>query len=129
MEESTLYYLTKEDEDKENKAIPADVFLAQAENSNNTDNDVEYINIPEENSLVIDNVIKKLKKTYNTDYNVFLEYKKLFEILLENEEYILFCCIWDEPENLSIEKDINIKDLKIEDLASLDYNQMLKICK
>lgn len=128
MEDSTLYYLTKEDEDKESQFLPADVFLSQSKEPN-TNNNIEYLNIPEEDSLVIDNAIKKVKNKYNNDYNVFLEYKQLFEKLLENEEHILFCCIWDEPENMSIEKEINIKDIKIEDLACLEYNQILKIIK
>lgn len=103
-------------------------FLLNKKESNDVNN-IEYINIPEENSLVIDTVIKKFKNQYDTDYNVFLEYKQLFETLLKNEECILFGCIWDEPRKMSIEKKVNIKDIKIEDLASLEYNQILKICK
>ena len=124
MEDSTLYYLTKEDEDNDNKfeGISDDDLL------NDLDDSIEYIDVPEE-SLVIDAVIQRLENRYQNDYNVFLEYKQLFENLLENEEYILFCCIWDEPKKMSIEKEVNIKDIKIEDLASLEYNQILKINK
>lgn len=113
MEESTLYYLTKKD--KENECF------------DDLDNSVENITIPEEESLVIDNVIKKLETRYEKDYNNFLEYKQLFEKLLENENYILFSCIWDEPKEMLIEKEVNIKDITIEDLASLEFNKMLKI--
>lgn len=124
LEESTLYYLTKEDEDNDNKLEE----ISDDDLFDDSDNSIEYIDITEE-SFVIDIVIQRLKNRYQKDYNVFLEYKQLFENLLENEEYILFCRIWDEPEKLSIEKEINIKDLKIEDLASLKYNQILKISK
>jgi len=124
MEESTLYYLTKEEEENAKKLeeISNDDFF------DDLDDSIEYIDVPEE-SFVIDTVIQRLENRYQNDYNVFLEYEQLFKNLLENEEYILFCCIWDEPENMSIEKEINIKDLKIEDLASLEYNQILKITK
>lgn len=127
MEESTLYYLTKEDEDNDKK--PTEILdddLCEA--LDDLDDSIEYIDAPEE-SFVIDSVIQNLENRYQNDYNAFLEYKKLFENLLENEDYILFCCIWDEPEEMLIEKEVNIKDIKIEDLASLKYNQILKICK
>ena len=127
MEESTLYYLTKEDEENDNKfeeILDNDFF----EDIANLDDSIESIDIPED-SLVIDTVIQRLENKYPNDYNVFLEYKQLFENLLENEDLILFCCIWDKPENMSIEKEVNIKDIKIEDLASLEYNRVLKIYK
>lgn len=124
MEESILYYLTKEEEDndKESEEILDDDLFEDL------DDDVEFLDVDEE-SFVIDSVIEKLQNRYENDYNYFLEYKQLFEKLLENEEYILFCCVWDEPKKLSIEKEVNIKDIKIEDLASLEYNQILKIYK
>ncbi len=124
MEESTLYYLTKEDEDNDKKSEE----ILDDELFEDLDEDIEFIDVPEE-SFVIDAVIQKLENRYQNDYNVFSEYKDLFENLLENEDYILFCCIWDEPEKMSIEKEVNIKDITIEDLASLEYNQILKVCK
>lgn len=131
MEESTLYYLTKEDENKDKKLeeISDDDLFEQNDYFEDLGDFSEIIKIFEEDSLVIDNVIKKLENKYEDDYNVFLEYKQLFENLLENEEYILFCCIWDEPGKMSIEKEVNIKNIKIEDLASLQFNKMIKICK
>lgn len=126
MEESTLYYLTKEDEyenSSDNQLLLADELLDDLGDS------VEYVTISEEDSLVIDNVIKKLENTYKNDYNDFLEYQQLFEKLLTNEDYILFSCIWDEPGKMLIEKEINIKDITIEDLASIEFNKMLKIHK
>lgn len=117
---STIYYLTKEDEDNAKKSREIlDV---------DSNNFIKYTDLPEE-SFVIDTVIQKLENRYKNDCNDFLEYKHLFETLLENEDYILFSCIWSQPENLSIEKEVNIKDIKIEDLASLKYNQILKIFK
>lgn len=123
MDESTLYYLTKEDEDNDKKSeeiLDNDLF-------ENLDDDVEFIDIAEES--FVNSVIEKLQNKYENDYNAFLEYKKLFEKLLENEECILFCCIWDNPKKMSIEKEVNIANIKIEDLASLKYNQILRICK
>lgn len=123
MEESLLYYLTQEDEDNDRKNMKV------LDNNLLKDlDDSESINNFEE-SLVIDNVIKRVQNEYENDYSVFLEYKQLFEKLLENEEYILFCCIWDKPKKISIEKEVNIGNLKIEDLASLEYNQILKVCR
>ena len=124
MDESTLYYLTKEDEDNDKKSEE----ILDDELFEDLDDDIEYIDVPEE-SFVIDTVIQKLQNRYKSDYNNFLEYKQLFESLLENEESILFCCIWDEPERMSIEKEVNINDIKIEDLTTLEYNKILKICK
>ena len=124
MEESTFYYLTKEDEVNDRKSEE----ILDNELFEDLDDDIEIIDVPEE-SFVIDTVIQKLESRYQNDYNVFSEYKDLFENLLENEDYILFCCIWDEPKKMSIEKEVNIKDIKIEDLASLEYNQILKVYK
>lgn len=120
MAESTLYYLTKEDEDNDKKSEEILV--------DDLDDSIEYVDIPEE-SFVIDTVMIKLQNKYQNDYNDFLEYKQLFENLLENEDYILFGCIWSEPQKMSIKKEVNIKDIKIEDLASLEYNHILKIFK
>lgn len=127
MDESTLYFLTKEDEeeDKETQEILNDTLF---ETINDLADTIEYIDVPEE-SFVIDTVIKNLKNRYPNDYNNFIEYIHLFEMLLKNEEHILFCCIWDKPEKLSIEKEVSVKDIKIEDLASLEYNKLLKIIK
>lgn len=124
MEESTLYYLTKEDEDNDRKSEE----ILDDELFEDLDDDIEIIDVPEE-SFVIDTVIQKLESRYQNDYNVFSEYKDLFENLLKNEDYILFCCIWDEPKKMSIKKEVTIKDITIEDLASLEYNQILKVCK
>lgn len=124
MEESTLYYLTKEEEENAKKLEE----ISDDDLFDDLDDSIEYIDVPEE-SFVIDTVIQKLENRYQNDYNIFLDYKQLFENLLENEEYILFCCIWDKPEKMSIEKEVNIKDIKIEDLASLEYNEILKINK
>jgi len=131
LEESTLYYLTKEDEDndKELEKIPDDNVFEEDYFFEDASDFPKIIDIHEEESFVIDSIIKKLQYRYENDSNVFLEYKLLFENLLANEEYILFGCIWDEPEKMSIEKKVNIKDIKIEDLASLKFNQILKICK
>lgn len=130
MEESTLYFLTKEEEDNYNKLeeLPDDELSDALADLTDSDDAVKYIDVPEE-SFVIDTVIQNLENKYDNDYNAFLEYKNLFKILLENEDYILFCCIWDEPNNLSIEKEVNINALKIEDLACLEYNKLLKISK
>jgi len=129
MDESTCYYLTKEDEDKDRELIPADEILESDDFIEVLEEFPEDICMPEEDSMVIDTVIKRLETKYENSYNDFLEYKLLFEKLLENEEYILFSCIWDEPEKTSIKKEINIKDIKIEDLASLEFNEILKINK
>jgi len=124
MEESTLYYLTKDDEDNDSKSEE----ILDDELFEDLDDAIEIIDVTEE-SFVIDTVIQKLESRYQNDYNVFSEYKDLFENLLKNEDYILFCCIWDEPKKMSIKKEVTIKDITIEDLASLEYNQILKVCK
>lgn len=129
MEESTFYYLTKEDEYSEYEDVSSNDVFYPDKIIEDLDISPEYVDIAEEDSLVIDDVIKGLENKYDNDYNAFLEYKQLFEKLLENEDYILFSCIWDESGEMSIEKEINIKDISIEDLASLEFNQMLKIYK
>ena len=126
MDESTIYYLTKEEEDadkiSEEEILDDDFF------DDELDEEIQYIDIPEE-SFVIDTVIQNLENRYPNDYNSFLEYKQLFEKLLENEDYILFSCIWNEPEKMLIKSEVNINNIKIEDLANLEFNQMLKIYK
>lgn len=129
MEESTYYYLTKEEEDVQCKFIPADQFLAQNGIVENIDINAESITLPDEDSLVIDNVIHRLENQYDNNYIEFQNYQHLFKKLLENEDYILFLCIWDKPDKTCIKSEININDLKIEDLALLDYSKALKIYK
>lgn len=129
MDESTCYYLTKEDEDQDCELISSDVILEPDDLIEVIDEFPEDICLPEEDSMVIDTVIKKLENKYENCSKDFLEYKQLFEKLLENEEYILFSCIWDEPGKMSIEKEVNIKNITIEDLASLNFDTMLKIYK
>lgn len=121
MEESTLYFLTKEDENKEFENGFDNDSLNAFEDS------VNCITIPEDDSLVVDSVIQKVENTYKSNCNVFWEYKQLFERLLENEDYILFSCIWDEPGEMFVDKEVNINDMKIEDLASIEFNKILKI--
>lgn len=128
MEESTLYYLTKEDEEKENQLDIDEEILLPDEIIENSDDLTKIIDITDEESLVIDTVIKKIENKYENNYKEFLEYKQLFELLLKNEEYILFSCVWDEPGKMSLEKDVDIENIQIENLASLDFNKMLKIC-
>ena len=129
MEESTLYYLTQEAKDADCEYLLDDQNILQNELIEISADSIEYVSLPDEESLVIDDLIKKLENQYTNDYNTFLEYTQLFEKLLENEEYILFCCIWDEPGKTSITKEVNINDIAIEDLANLKFNEMLKIYK
>jgi len=66
---------------------------------------------------------------YDSDYASFVEYKEIFKKLLENEEYILFGCIFDSPGEFTETKTININNITIEDLAKLEFDEILKIHK
>lgn len=88
-----------------------------------------YLEMMEEEAKNNDEIepIDILENSYEDNYNDFLEYIKLFKDLLENEEHIGFCYIESEPGEMSIEKEININDITIEDLASLECDKILKI--
>ena len=129
MEESTFYFLTKDEEGKENACSADDALFLENEGFEVLDELPDFTGISDEDSLVIDSVIKRLENRFENDYNSFLEYKCLFEKLLENEDCILFSCVWNEPSEVIVKKEVNIKNLSIEDLASLEFDDLLKIYK
>ena len=127
MDDSTLYYLTAEEEAAD-KEIFENILADELSDEDLLNEPIEEFD-EEEESMVIDTIIEKIKNKSANDYEEFSDYKKLFEELLKNEDAILFGCIWDEPGKFSIVKEVNFNDLKIEDLASLEYNQIVKIYK
>lgn len=129
MEESTFYFLTKDDEDKENAYSADDELFLENEGFDLLEEVPNFTSVPDEDSLVIGSVIKRLENRFENDYNSFLEYKCLFEKLLENEDCILFSCVWDEPGKMIVQKEVSIQDLSIEDMASLEFDDLLKIYK
>lgn len=129
MDESTCYYLTKEEELQQYNIIPNEDLFIETESNEISTKFPESITLPQEDSLVIDEVINRLNLKYENAEKDFQYFKQLFEKLLENEEYILFSCIWNEPGKMTINRKINIKDIAIEDLASIRFNNILKIYK
>ena len=79
---------------------------------------------PEE-SYVIDEVIARMRLEtvpYEEEWNEYLE---TFTHLLELEPQIYFSTIWSERNDLQMKASIFLKDLQIEDLASLKMDEVL----
>ena len=120
MDESTIYYLTKEEEE----AADGERFNLLDLFEEDEFEEWEIMEFPEE-SYVIDEVIARTRLEtvpYEEEWNEYLE---TFTHLLELEPQIYFSTIWSERNDLEVKASIFLKDLKIEDLASLNMDEVL----
>lgn len=130
MNESWFYYLTKEEEEIANKpGVPPIPDYLKIKDE--TDMELEaVIEIPEV-STVIDEVIEREENEnkyiqYQDEYSM---YDKLFHNLLIYVPSFLFATIWSEPDELKNIKTVPIDSLIIDDLAFMNYDEMICIIK
>lgn len=119
MDESTIYYLTKEEEE----AAAGESFNLFDLFEEDEFEEWEIMEFPEE-SYIIDEVIARTRLEtvpYEEEWNEYLE---TFTHLLELEPQIYFSTIWSERNDLEVKASIFLKDLKIEDLASLNMDEV-----
>lgn len=136
LEESTMYFLTKEQQDEEMEqeyCEEADDMLAQifgdideVDFDEDEFTEVEF----EEPSMVIDDVISQVKGETDKDAKEeFREYQSLFKELLQTNDYILFVTVWEKPDIYNIKKEIPLSKITMEELAKLNYFDIIKIVK
>ena len=78
--------------------------------------------------MVIDDVIEKMENETGREANAeFEEYKNLFDNLLNTNEDILFATIWNEVEKYNFVNEITLSEMKMEDLAKMDYFDIIKV--
>jgi hypothetical protein len=125
LQESLLYCLTAEESNQTSKGIPLKELLG-------LEDDLEAeefatVNIPME-SNVIDDVINRTECDTNAEHlEEYQTYYELFMNLLEVVPSILFGTIWSEANEMKLVKTVKINSLLIDDLAILDYNDMICI--
>ncbi len=83
-----------------------------------------------EESMVIDEVITRTENDTSLESEKeYQSYCDTFKGLLKYEPSFLFATIWSEPGDLNIVKTVNLDSLKIDDLAFLEFNEMLCITR
>lgn len=138
LEKSTMYYLTKEEQDKEMyDGVSATELLAGDDETldgwlseliGETDEEDCLECEFEEPSMVIDDVIEKMENETGREANAeFEEYKNLFDNLLNTNEDILFATIWSEVKKYNFVNEISLSEMKMEDLAKMDYFDIIKV--
>lgn len=128
LEESTRYYLTKEEEDNlYSHSIPLSELLGLEDKLKLEK--IEKIELPDE-SCVIDKVIARTEKDkFEQNLVEYNSYHKLFSDIIKYVPSFMFCTIWSEPNDLKNVKTVGIDSLLIDDLAFMDYDEMLCITK
>ncbi len=127
LQESLIYSLNGEDNNLSSNSIPLKELL-------NLDEDFEaeesnMITIPIE-SNAIDDVIERTENDTNAE--MLEEYQtlhSLFTKLLKQVPSIRFGTIWSESNDLQTVKTVDINSLLIDDLAFLNYDEMICITK
>ncbi len=140
MNSSQGYFLTQEEEKSAfNPGIPLSELLGykRLESEKLEYDELEYEELEYEvmdtvkveiESHVIDEVItREENNTYAKNSNEFMYYHQLFSILLEQIPSLMFATIWSEPNELKTIMTVDIKSLKIDDLAFLDYDEVICI--
>lgn len=132
MNESTRYYLTKEEEEKAfDPGIPLSELLGFKDEpgENLKEEAVEQIELQKE-SFVIDEVIVRTQNETNTAHlSEYHTYYRLFSDLLEHVPSFRFTTIWSEPGELKEIKTVSLESMTIDDLAFLEFNDMICIKK
>lgn len=123
MDRSTRYFLTKEEEQLHRKASNSPGELIQVEDKGQIAT-TEYT----DTSQVIDEVIlKEEQHNFMENKDEFAEYKALFDKLFLYEENVLFATIWSEAHDLKLVKSVEMNDLRIDDMAFLEFDEMIEV--
>lgn len=139
LEESTFYYLTKEEQyeafgegvplselldDEDDETVDA-VLSQMMEDADEEDIvEIEF----DEPDMVIDDVIEKLENETDEDAETeFQEYIALFEGLLTSNDNILFSTIWSEIGEYNLIDSISLSEMTIDVFAGMNFNDMIRI--
>jgi len=125
MEDSTLYYLSEEEVESDEEGFS----LEELFGDDFVIDDEEVIEIEESSRVIGKRIEEEENITFEKEIKEFDSYCNLFNKLLEKTDSILFTTIWSEPGELKQVKEISVNDLKIDDLAFLDYDEMLCITR
>lgn len=134
MNEATTYYLTKEEEEKARDiGLPLPELLG-LEREEELENQEEIYSFPfaelEMQSRVIDEVIlKEEEDTCQNHREEYEEYIQLFKLLLEYIPSFKFATIWSDTKKLKNVKTVEIGSVQIDDLAFLDFDEMVTISR
>ncbi|MDD3174459.1 MAG: hypothetical protein PHF63_12515 [Herbinix sp.] len=85
--------------------------------------------LPNESSVIGEVIARTEKETYVKNLAEYNSYYKLFCDIIKYVPSFIFCTIWSEPNELKNVKTIGINSLLIDDLAFLDYDEMICITK
>jgi hypothetical protein len=132
MEESTRYFLTREEQSSLfTPGIPLSQLINTEDNPQPDEKEVqEVLELEEENSFVIDEALEKAEKENDAkNQKEYQEYHRIFSEILKYEESVIFATIWVEPKSLKSVETVGIEALKIDDLAFLDYDEMICITR
>ena len=132
MNESTTYYLTREEEEKARDiGLPlAELLGLELEVAMDSPQELESFQEMEIQSRVIDEVISKEEKDTSQNHRKeYEEYIQLFQQLLEYIPSFKFATIWSDTKKLKNVKTVEIGSARIDDLAFLDFDEMVTISR
>lgn len=134
MNEATTYYLTKEEEEKTRDiGIPlAELLGLELGEEMDSLQEIETFRFAEMEmqSRVIDEVIlKEEEDTCQNHREEYEEYIQLFKLLLEYIPSFKFATIWSDTKKLKNVKTVEINSVQIDDLAFLDFDEMVTISR
>lgn len=123
---STIYYRTREEEESASIAGQrlAEMYGIQSEEAKALQEEYRV------ESLVIEEVIARAeRKTNQSSLDEFKEYLDVFSKLLQKIPALGFATIWSELKDLKKVKTIGLGALKIDDLAFLEFDEMVWITR
>lgn len=137
MNASTSYFLTKEESDSfhANSVPLSELFQREKEPEEEDEEIIEMLDesfemIDESFSLIIDEAIEKAENAnFTKNIEEYNSYYKLFTDLLTYVPSFTFTTIWSEPKELKLIKTVDINSLIIDDLAFLDFDEMVFITR
>ncbi|MHB8132310.1 MAG: hypothetical protein ACYDEX_25435 [Mobilitalea sp.] len=125
MNDSTGYFLTQEEEESMfDHGIPLSEIL---DLETFGFEDEKIVEVTKESHVIDEVIANEEKNTYTENIIEFMYYRQLFSNLVEQMNSLMFATIWCEPKEIKKIKTVDIKLLKIDDLAFLNYNEMICI--
>lgn len=126
LNESIRYYLSREEVERvRSQVIP----LSELLNFDEDPNEIEGIQVEIELPVIDEVIAREENNTFADNQEEFNDLQQLFYKLSEQVQSFMFATIWSEPDNLKMSGTVNIDSFKIDDLAFLEYNEMICITK
>lgn len=126
MNESFCYFLSEEEEKEAfDPGIPLSELLGIKEELNSEE--VKIISLEKESSVIDEVIAKAEKDTFTDNLDEFNTYYGLFLDLLKEVDSFRFATIWSEPNELKNVRTVGIDHLIIDDLAFLEFDEMIEI--